>query len=100
MTTIRGTARQKTRTTGFTLIEVMISIVVVAILTSIALPSYSSYLVRVNRSAAAQFMMDLANREEQYMMDQRSYTVTSCTTSCSGAIGARPDASLAAQYTF
>src|SRR3954449_11604108 len=99
MRTVRRTAKQKSRTSGFSLIEVMISIAIVAILTSIALPSYSSYLVRVNRSAAAQFMMDLANREEQYMMDQRSYTVTSCATSCTGAIGARPDASLAAQYT-
>jgi type IV pilus assembly protein PilE len=77
------------RETGFTLIEVMI-----------ALPSYSNYLARVNRSAAAQFMMDVANRQEQYMIDQRSYSAFSCTTTCTGSLGVRPEASVAARYTF
>jgi type IV pilus assembly protein PilE len=62
--------------TGFTLMELMITVTVVAILASIALPSYQSYVVRANRSAVQQFMLDIANRQEQYMLDARSYTAT------------------------
>jgi type IV pilus assembly protein PilE len=68
--------RMKTKQTGFTLIELMITVAVVAILASIALPSYRQYVVRANRSSVQQFMLDIANREEQYMLDARSYTAT------------------------
>jgi type IV pilus assembly protein PilE len=61
------------RSTGFSLIEVMIVVVVIAVLASIAYPSYTSYLMRSNRSAAQQFMLDISNREEQYMLDARTY---------------------------
>ena len=66
-------AKGTTRENGFTLIEVMITVAIVAILTTLALPSYNNYLLRVNRGAAAQFMMDVANRQEQYILDQRAY---------------------------
>lgn len=88
------------REIGFTLIEVMMGLAIIAILTTIALPSYSSYLARVNRSAAAQFMMDLANRQEQYLIDQRTYAAFTCTTTCTGALGVNPDAGVATHYTF
>lgn len=52
----------------------MIVVAVVAILAAIAYPSYTQYLVRTNRSAAQQFMLDIANREEQYLLDARQYT--------------------------
>jgi len=89
-----------TRESGFTLIEVMITVAIVTILTTIALPSYSNYLVRINRSAAAQFMVDVANRQEQYMLDQRAYAAISCTTTCTGSLGVKPEASVATHYTF
>ena len=91
----RGTTREK----GFTLIEVMITVAIVAILTTIALPSYNNYLTKVNRTAAAQFMMDVANREEQYLLDQRSYTAISCTSTCSGSLNVKPEVAVATNYT-
>src|SRR6266704_1318683 len=85
---------------GFTLIEVMIVVAVVAILTTVALPSYSNYLARVNRSAAEQFMLDVANRQEQFLLDQHAYAAFTCTTTCTGSLGVRPETSVAGHYTF
>src|ERR687887_2699906 len=62
------------RTPGFTLIEVMIVVAIITILTSVAWPSYTRYVKRGFRAAAQQFMLDIANREEQYLLDARSYT--------------------------
>ena len=62
------------KTRGFTLIELMITVAVVAILASVAYPSYTQYLVRSNRSSAVSFVMDLASRQEQYNLDARQYT--------------------------
>ena len=61
------------RASGFTLIELMITLAVIAILTAIAYPSYQAYLQRGVRSQGQQFLMDLAQRQEQYFLDQRQY---------------------------
>ena len=61
---------------GFTLIELMITVAIAAILAAIAYPSYTQYIVRANRSAAQSFILNLANKQEQYMLDQRQYANT------------------------
>ena len=58
---------------GFTLIELMIVVVIIAILSTIAIPSYRQYVIRGNRSAAQSAMMDLANREQQFLLANRRY---------------------------
>ena len=63
----------RNRTRGFTLLEVMIVVVIVGVLAAIALPAYQSQVRKSNRSAAQQFMQDVALREQQIMMDQRGY---------------------------
>ena len=68
---IRGTARSRTR--GFTLIELMMACAVVAILTAIALPSYAMYMKKSRRGDAEATLMDIAQREQQYLLDARSY---------------------------
>lgn len=61
------------RIKGFSLIELMIAVVIVGILAAVAVPSYQSYVIRANRAAAQAFMMDVENREKQYLLDARTY---------------------------
>jgi len=61
------------RQEGFTLIELMITVAVVAILAAVALPSYRQHIIHGNRSAAEAQMMDIANREQQYLLANRVY---------------------------
>ena len=58
---------------GITLIELMVVVAIVAILASIAIPSYSQYIIRTNRRAAQATMMEIATREHQYFAAHRAY---------------------------
>lgn len=58
---------------GFTLIELMVTVAIIAILATIAYPIYLHQLVEGRRSAAEATLMDIAQREQQYVLDQRQY---------------------------
>lgn len=58
---------------GFTLVELMIVIVIIGVLASIAIPSYQQYLQRSHRAAAQAQMMDIANRQKQFLASNRAY---------------------------
>lgn len=65
---------------GFTLIELMIAIVVVAVLTSIALPSYRDYVTRGKIPEATSALGSMRIQMEQYYQDNRNYgsTASAC----------------------
>lgn len=62
---------------AFTLVELMVAVAIVGILGAIAYPSYIDHVIKSNRSAAESFMVALANKQEQYLLDNRQYTATS-----------------------
>ncbi|MFD2367791.1 type IV pilin protein [Pseudoduganella sp. GCM10020061] len=64
------------RSRGFTLIELMIVCAVVGILAAVAYPSYTRYVQRGHRAAAQAHLVDLAQRQQQFMADSRSYADT------------------------
>jgi len=59
---------------GFTLVEVLIVVAIIAILTAVAWPSYTRYVMRGKRADAQTLMMFISSREEQYLLDARAYT--------------------------
>ena len=61
------------RHSGFTLIEVMITVAIVAILAALALPSYSDYIRRGRLTEALSAMSSQRVKMEQYFQDNRSY---------------------------
>ena len=58
---------------GFTLIELVVTMVIVAILASIAIPTYRDSIRKSKRRAAQSVMMDYAPREQQYFVANRVY---------------------------
>ncbi|MGV3741145.1 MAG: type IV pilin protein [Burkholderiaceae bacterium] len=62
---------------GFTLIELMVTVAIVAILAAVAIPSYQQYVIRGHRTAAQAQMMDIANRQQQYLLANRAYATKS-----------------------
>jgi len=61
---------------GFTLIELMIAVVIVAILAVLALPSYAEFVKRGTRADAQAFLMEISLRQQQRLVDRREYAST------------------------
>ena len=59
---------------GFTLIELMVTVAIIAILLKIALPSYNNSILQSRRTAAKTALMDLASRDARYYSTNNVYT--------------------------
>ncbi len=59
---------------GFTLIELMITVAIVAILAAIAYPSYRNYVLRGQVTYATNALSSLSANMERYFQDNRQYT--------------------------
>ena len=68
--TAQGTVGQR----GFTLVELLIVIVVLAILVGIAYPSYQNYVTKSRRADAKSMLSQVASRQEQFFLNNKTYS--------------------------
>lgn len=74
---------QSYRQPGFTLIELMVAVAIVAILAMVAVPSYSAYVMRGHLAEAASGLAATRAQMERHFQDNRSYaTVGTFTAPC------------------
>ena len=59
---------------GFTLIELLTAVAIVSILAAVAIPSYTDFVARSNRTEAQRELLRIANMQEQFYVDTRVYT--------------------------
>lgn len=61
------------RHSGFTLIEILMTVAIIAILAAVAIPSYTSYITRSKIEEATTNLLAMRTKMEQYFQDNRSY---------------------------
>lgn len=81
---------------GFTLIELMITVAIIGILAAVAFPSYIGYVARGHRAAAKVQMLDIANRQQQFLLTSRAYASKATLTASGYAL----PADVSARYTY
>lgn len=64
---------RKTRSGGFSLIELMIAVAIVGILAGVAYPSYQDHVRKGKRAEARAALMNLLQQQERYMTQQNTY---------------------------
>lgn len=88
---------------GFTLIELMITVAIVAILASVALPSYTQYVVRGRLADGQKILATYALAQEQYFQNNNRYATaadgTTCGVSVSGSAYSSSDFTLSCTAT-
>ena len=58
---------------GVTLMELMIVVAIIAMISAFAYPSYQEYVVNTKRTAATTTLLQIADRQQQFFMDNKSY---------------------------
>ena len=58
---------------GITLLELLIVVIILAIISAVAYPSYMQYVVNTKRTAATSTLLQVADRQQQYFMDNKTF---------------------------
>ena len=82
------------RSAGFTLIELMIAVAIVAVLLAVAMPSYREHVRKSSRAEAQAYMMAVETRQQQFLVDTRAYAATVA------VVGVAVPANVNAAYTL
>jgi type IV pilus assembly protein PilE len=64
------------KSSGFTLVELIVAMVIAAILAAVAIPAYSNYVRKARRTEAKTALLDMASLEERYFSVNNQYSST------------------------
>jgi len=73
---IKQTTPSKAAMSGYTLIEIVVALAIVAILASVAVAAYTSQVQKSRRTDARSALLDLAGREEKLFSTTNAYSAT------------------------
>lgn len=76
--------RPSGRTTGFTLVEVMMVLVILSVLAALAYPSYAGYITRTRRMEGQVALMNAMQQQEQHRALHHSYVAFSSAAPVAG----------------
>jgi type IV pilus assembly protein PilE len=85
---------------GFSLIELLMTVLLVSVLATIALPNYRSYVLRANRTEARAALLGLATAQERFYLQCHGYGASlGASTTCSPMTLAFPTSSERGYYS-
>jgi type IV pilus assembly protein PilE len=87
---------------GFTLIELMITVAIIAILAAVAMPSYQDYVRKGRRADAQAFLQEVVARQQHFLLDRRAYAsgaIDAATSATPPGLGMTLPASISTYYT-
>ncbi len=58
---------------GITLLELMIVVAIISMIAAFAYPSYTQYIVKTKRTAATSTLLQIADRQQLFFMDNKRY---------------------------
>jgi len=61
---------------GFSILELMIVVAIAVVIAAIAIPSYQEQARKGRRAAATAALIDATSRQEQFFLDNKTYTTT------------------------
>ena len=100
----KGSGFHRAARSGFTLLELMIALVILAILLGLALPAYERYLRRAHRADAVRMLLEAAACEERIRTQTGYYDTTRCLDGLDGSTYALrfepPDQTAAMEFTL
>ncbi len=89
------------RVRGFTLIEMMIVVAIIALLASIAIPNYNEYITKSRRGQAKACLQEMAQFMERFYTTNMRYDQTPAAVAVAlPAGGCRTESNLATYYTI